>query len=55
MNLDEHCPDCGALWNGQNACGHCGHERNVETEHAMIISLPSHLAFDARVACRKIA
>jgi len=36
LNRDEHCPDCGALWNGQACCGHCGCERELEASATII-------------------
>ncbi len=40
MESDDRCPDCGALLNGQPACGHCGCEPDPAGDFAAVIVLP---------------
>ena len=39
MNTSEHCPECGALLNGQSGCGNCGFEPEEEIRVASVIWL----------------
>lgn len=50
MDFDDRCPDCGALLNGQPACGHCGCEPEPPAGLATIIALPLPAAPHASLA-----
>ena len=55
MNLEEHCPTCGALLNGQNACGNCDYELTAEIHNASLIVLPKPHGLNQAVEKLKIA
>ncbi len=39
MNTSEHCPECGALLNGQPGCGNCGFEPEEGIRVAPVVRL----------------